>query len=488
MIRSMTGFGKAERLAPNKKFSVEIRSLNSKQLDLSIKMPSAYRSLEPEIRTLATKALQRGKVEIFVTAESTAVETSAHINKEQFRAYVRQLSDALTYAGMEASFDAMMQSVLRMPDVVSTPNETVPEEEHAALLAAAEEAVARLDDFRLQEGATLIADLLRRVDKIEGYKEEVVPYEKARTETIKARIRENLAQLDVEVDSNRLEQEMIFYLEKLDITEEKVRLQNHCRYFREVAADEETPGRKLGFIAQEMGREINTMGSKANQSNIQILVVKMKDELEKSKSRYSISYSEPSEAGLNIRPHGKTHHLFGSERFGQDNHRARAAPADSAAGILDLGHFARTARHGARRRGLLFPLARRIPSGGRRRAFRRMGGGLCRHLLRHAAQRTRPHLGERAYHSVRRRRAGRINLKRIFGADACSVFIMPPSIEELERRLELRGTDAPEVIAKRVAKAEFELTKAPEFDHVVVNDVLDTAVAEVERIVRDFLS
>ena len=267
MIRSMTGFGKAERLAPNKKFSVEIRSLNSKQLDLSIKMPSAYRSLEPEIRTLATKALQRGKVEIFVTAESTAVETSAHINKEQFRAYVRQLSDALTYAGMEASFDAMMQSVLRMPDVVSTPNETVPEEEHAALLAAAGEAVAR------------------RVDKIEGYKAEVVPYEKARTETIKARIRENLAQLDVEVDSNRLEQEMIFYLEKLDITEEKVRLQNHCRYFREVAADEETPGRKLGFIAQEMGREINTMGSKANESNIQILVVKMKDELEKIKEQ-----------------------------------------------------------------------------------------------------------------------------------------------------------------------------------------------------------
>ena len=186
---------------------------------------------------------------------------------------------------MEASFDAMMQSVLRMPDVVSTPNETISEEEHAALLAAAGEAVARLDDFRLQEGATLIADLLRRVDKIEGYKEEVVPYEKARTETIKARIRENLAQLDVEVDSNRLEQEMIFYLEKLDITEEKVRLQNHCRYFREVAADEETPGRKLGFIAQEMGREINTMGSKANESNIQILVVKMKDELEKIKEQ-----------------------------------------------------------------------------------------------------------------------------------------------------------------------------------------------------------
>lgn len=285
MIKSMTGFGKAESLVPNRKFTVEIRSLNSKQLDLSIKLPSVYRSLEPELRALATRTLQRGKVEVFVTVENTAVETSAHINKEQFRAYVRQLSDALTYAGMDASFDAMMQAVLRMPDVVSAPNETVPEEEHAALLAAAEKAIARLDEFRLQEGAVLIADLLRRVDRIEACKEEVVPYEKARTETIKARIRESLAQLKVAADPNRLEQEMIFYLEKLDITEEKVRLRNHCAYFREVAAGEETPGRKLGFIAQEMGREINTMGSKANDSNIQILVVKMKDELEKIKEQ-----------------------------------------------------------------------------------------------------------------------------------------------------------------------------------------------------------
>ncbi len=285
MIKSMTGFGKAESLVPNRKFTVEIRSLNSKQLDLSIKLPSVYRSLEPELRALATRTLQRGKVEVFVTVENTAVETSAHINKEQFRAYVRQLSDALTYAGMDASFDAMMQAVLRMPDVVSAPNETVPEEEHAALLAAAEKAIARLDEFRLQEGAVLIADLLRRVDRIEACKEEVVPYEKARTETIKARIREGLAQPKAAADPNRLEQEMIFYLEKLDITEEKVRLRNHCAYFREVAAGEETPGRKLGFIAQEMGREINTMGSKANDSDIQILVVKMKDELEKIKEQ-----------------------------------------------------------------------------------------------------------------------------------------------------------------------------------------------------------
>ena len=285
MVKSMTGFGKGEAALRNKKITVEIRSLNSKQLDLSLRLPAVYRQSEYEIRNLIARTIQRGKVDVFVTVESQAVETSARINREVFREYLRQMNDTLSFSGIDAGYDAILPVIMRLPDVVATEAEAISEEEHAALLAAAEEAVARLDDFRLQEGATLIADLLRRVDKIEGYKEEVVPYEKARTETIKARIRENLAQLDVEVDSNRLEQEMIFYLEKLDITEEKVRLQNHCRYFREVAADEETPGRKLGFIAQEMGREINTMGSKANQSNIQILVVKMKDELEKIKEQ-----------------------------------------------------------------------------------------------------------------------------------------------------------------------------------------------------------
>ena len=285
MIKSMTGFGKAEKLLPNKKLTVEIRSLNSKQLDLSIKAPSLYRAFEPEIRAAVSQRLQRGKVEVFVSVENTTVETSAHINKEQFRAYARQLSDVLTYSGMDASFDAIMQSVLRMPDVVTSSDEAVTDEERTALSEAVSAAVERLDAFRTQEGAILIADLLRRVDRIETYKEEVAPYEKARTETIKARIRENLSQLKTDIDSNRLEQEMIFYLEKLDITEEKVRLTNHCRYFREVASEEEAPGRKLGFIAQEMGREINTMGSKANETNIQILAVKMKDELEKIKEQ-----------------------------------------------------------------------------------------------------------------------------------------------------------------------------------------------------------
>ena len=468
MIRSMTGFGKAERLAPNKKFSVEIRSLNSKQLDLSIKMPSAYRSLEPEIRTLATKALQRGKVEIFVTAESTAVETSAHINKEQFRAYVRQLSDALTYAGMEASFDAMMQSVLRMPDVVSTPNETVPEEEHAALLAAAGEAVARLDDFRLQEGATLIADLLRRVDKIEGYKEEVVPYEKARTETIKARIRENLAQLDVEVDSNRLEQEMIFYLEKLDITDARAQTRFHRsgdgarnQYDGLEGQREQHPDSR--------GKDEGRARKNQRASTQHFIAVNPKQSLISGLMGKLIIFSAPSGSGkttivrellrripqLEFSISATSRAPRGTERDGVDYY------------FLSPDEF------------------RRAVDEERFVEWEEVYAGTCYGTLRSELDRIWGK-GHTILFDVDV--LGGINLKRIFGADACSVFIMPPSIEELERRLELRGTDAPEVIAKRVAKAEFELTKAPEFDHVVVNDVLDTAVAEVERIVRDFLS
>ena len=285
MIKSMTGFGKGEATFQNKKITVEIRSLNSKQLDLNLRLPSVYRQSEYELRTLIARTVQRGKVDVFVNVESQRVETPARINRELFREYLRQMNDTLAYAGIDADYDTLVPAILRMPEVVSAESETVSAEEHAALLSAAEAAAAHLDAFRAQEGAILIADLLRRVDLIEQYKEEVIPFEQARTQTIRARILDNLAQLKVDVDSNRLEQEMIFYLEKLDITEEKVRLTNHCRYFREVAAGEEGVGRKLGFIAQEMGREINTMGSKANETTIQILVVKMKGELEKIKEQ-----------------------------------------------------------------------------------------------------------------------------------------------------------------------------------------------------------
>ena len=285
MIKSMTGFGKAEALCENKKIVAEIRSLNSKQLDLSVKMPALYREAEFEIRNIVNKGVQRGKVELYISVESTEVTTAATIDKRLFRAYLCQLNDALTYSGIDASYDALVPAIVKMPNVLATESVAVSDEERAALLKAVSEAVERLNAFREQEGAVLIADLLGRVERIEEYKNAVTPFEKARTEAIRNRIRENIEKLQVEVDNNRLEQEMIFYIEKLDITEEKVRLQNHCKYFREVAANEESAGRKLGFIAQEMGREINTMGSKANDADMQVLVVKMKDELEKIKEQ-----------------------------------------------------------------------------------------------------------------------------------------------------------------------------------------------------------
>lgn len=281
----MTGFGKGEASAKDKRFRVELRSLNSKQLDLSVKLPNKYRAAEAEVRNIITQQLQRGKVDCFVSVESLATETSTHINSEAFRAYAEQLRKVCRDNNIASDDAALLQSVLRMPDVVTAEESEVSDEELRAITDATRAAAAQLDAFRCQEGAILIADLLRRIDLISEYRREVEPFETARVDVIKNRIRENIEKLSVEVDNNRLEQEMIFYIEKLDITEEKVRLDNHCNYFREVAAEEEAAGRKLGFIAQEMGREINTLGSKSNEANMQRLVVKMKDELEKIKEQ-----------------------------------------------------------------------------------------------------------------------------------------------------------------------------------------------------------
>jgi uncharacterized protein (TIGR00255 family) len=281
----MTGFGKGEAICGDRKFRVELRSLNSKQLDLSVKLPSKYRAAEAEVRNIVTRELQRGKVDCYVSFESTVAETSSHINREAFKAYAKELREVCAENAVIADSEYFLNAILRMPDVVTNEEHEVSDDEIAAIIEATRLAANELDAFRVQEGAILIADLLKRIDLIEQYRHEVEPFEKARVETIKSRIRENVEKMQLEVDNNRLEQEMIFYIEKLDITEEKVRLDNHCNYFREVARDEEAPGRKLGFIAQELGREINTMGSKSNEANMQRLVVKMKDELEKIKEQ-----------------------------------------------------------------------------------------------------------------------------------------------------------------------------------------------------------
>ena len=285
MQKSMTGFGKAEVVINGKTITAEIRSLNSKQLDLGLRLPAAYRELENDIRSLAAKQVVRGKVDLSISVVTTEVATASRIDKPLFAAYIKQMNEALAYAGVEVDYEAIIPVVMKMPNVIQADTADASDDEKKAVMAAVEGAIDKLDAFRKQEGAILIADLLRRVDLIEQMRNEIIPFEAARTEAVRQRIREGIEKLGVEVDNNRLEQEMIFYIEKLDITEEKVRLENHCKYFREVANNEEQAGRKLGFIAQEMGREINTTGSKANQHDIQKLVVKMKDELEKIKEQ-----------------------------------------------------------------------------------------------------------------------------------------------------------------------------------------------------------
>ena len=285
----MTGYGKAEAVLDHKKITVEIRSLNRKQLDLTVKVPAVYRQSEYEIRNRIGKRLQRGKIDAYVSYEITGDSVPVNIDRKTFTAYFGQIREIAAENGIDwngSALDAaVVPAVLRLPEVIQNDQQTVSEAETQALKRCVEEAVDHMEQFRIQEGAILIADLLRRIDRIEQLKEEIVPFEKARAETIKTRIRENIESLGIPFDANRLEQEMIYYIEKLDITEEKVRLQNHCKYFREVARGEEAPGRKLGFIAQELGREINTLGSKANEATIQKKVVEMKDELEKIKEQ-----------------------------------------------------------------------------------------------------------------------------------------------------------------------------------------------------------
>lgn len=290
MIKSMTGYGKAEATVSNRKITVEIRSLNSKQLDLSIKLPAAYRPFEYDIRALTQQRMLRGKADMFISVELTEGQTAVTIDPQAFGAHYRAMTEICRSNGIAISDPtvnaALVQSIMRMPDVVSSDQSEISEQEQQALMQCVTEALDRLDAFRIQEGRTLIADMLNRVDKIKASISEIEPFESSRIDSIRARILDGLASIGVEAnDNSRLEQEMIFYLEKLDITEEKVRLANHCKYFHEVAEGEEAPGRKLGFIAQEMGREINTLGSKANNCDIQRIVVHMKDELEKIKEQ-----------------------------------------------------------------------------------------------------------------------------------------------------------------------------------------------------------
>ena len=295
MIFSMTGYGKAEKqVANNKKLIVEVRSLNSKSVDLNVRIAPQLRSKELEIRTLIGQRLERGKIDLSIyyqdAAQSEEAASYTPINREVFAYYYKELTDLQKELGWANNQD-IVSAILRMPDVtkIQETNE-ISDEEWAVVLQTIEEAISQFNAFRKQEGASLYQMFCDKLDTIATLLAEVEPYEQSRIEKIKARIEANLEQLSAAtqqaIDHNRLEQEMIFYLEKLDITEEKVRLTNHLKYFRETMDSEGAGvGKKLGFIAQEMGREINTLGSKSNQSEMQIIVVKMKDILEQIKEQ-----------------------------------------------------------------------------------------------------------------------------------------------------------------------------------------------------------
>lgn len=287
-MQSMTGFGKAVSEFSNKKVVIEVKSLNSKQLDLYTKINYFYRSKELEIRNLVQQELGRGKVELSLMVDQVSeAAAGVQINKVAFNNYVNQIKEISEESGVALPND-WFTVVMRMPEVLKAEqNEELSDEEWEQTLCAIKEALKALNEFRSQEGEGLKKFFIERIDTIRGYLAEVPNYEKARIDKIKARLEENLAALEekVSLDSGRLEQEMIFYIEKLDISEEKQRLAKHLDYFIETMEKEPACGKKLGFIAQEMGREINTLGSKSNCSELQVLVVNMKDELEKIKEQ-----------------------------------------------------------------------------------------------------------------------------------------------------------------------------------------------------------
>lgn len=284
MIRSMTGFGRAEGVVHDRKVTVEVRSLNSKQLDLFLKLPSILRERENDIRQRVGEQVVRGKAEVFIGSEGLHTAKRTTFDSELVRAYYDELKAMRDRVDPQATTDLFAQ-VLRLPDVVNTPTERLSDEEWAAVFVLVDQAVLAFGAFRAAEGERLRTELSARVGNISRLLGDVEGADQARSDRTRERLLGKLTELGTKVDMDRFEQELIFYLEKMDMTEEKVRLRSHCAYFHETMGHAEPQGRKLGFIAQEMGREINTLGSKANDAAIQQMVVLMKDELEKVKEQ-----------------------------------------------------------------------------------------------------------------------------------------------------------------------------------------------------------
>ncbi|WP_430814688.1 YicC/YloC family endoribonuclease [Carboxylicivirga sp. RSCT41] len=286
MIQSMTGYGKSVCELPNKKISIEIKSLNSKQLDLNTRLPNLYREKEIEVRSLLGKRLSRGKIDLSFYVEAATSDKITKVNQQVIANYHEQLKTIASNLGLDNSTD-YLKVIMPLPDTVKVELAELDEEEWKAITVTLKDAIKDITEFRRSEGMALESDIKDRIKMIGDLLNEVPKYESQRIDKIKNRIRENLEELGQsnKIDENRFEQEIIFYLEKLDVTEEKVRLSNHLNYFMETIESNEPVGKKLGFITQEIGREINTLGSKANDADLQKIVIRMKDELEKIKEQ-----------------------------------------------------------------------------------------------------------------------------------------------------------------------------------------------------------
>ena len=280
MIQSMTGFGKHVVQLPTKKITVEIKSLNSKSIDLNARMPSAYREKELEIRKLIANSLQRGKVDFSLYVELTGDETSAQVNEIAVKQYMKQLKSIADGDDLR-----LLEMALRFPDAMRTDKEDIDDEEYVTILEALDGALLEINKFRSEEGSVLEKDFLQRIEVLQQLLKKVMEMDPDRQATVRERLEKAIEDIKTDVDANRFEQELIYYLEKYDITEEKVRLSNHLEYFEKTLQSDDSNGKKLGFISQEIGREINTIGSKANYAPMQQLVVQMKDELEKIKEQ-----------------------------------------------------------------------------------------------------------------------------------------------------------------------------------------------------------
>jgi uncharacterized protein (TIGR00255 family) len=280
MIQSMTGYGKSVIQLPSKKITVEIKSLNSKNLDLNARVPSSYREKELDMRTILAKALVRGKVDFNLFVEITGEATNTEVNETVVKQYIKQLAKVVDGDPVE-----LLKMAIRMPDALKTERDEIDDEEYAEILKAISEALNATTDYRTAEGRVLEDDFLHRISNITTLLDQIVEMDAERIENVRERLRKAVSDLIETVDENRFEQELIYYLEKYDITEEKVRLKNHLDYFTETIGSNDSNGKKLGFISQEIGREINTIGSKANFAPMQQLVVQMKDELEKIKEQ-----------------------------------------------------------------------------------------------------------------------------------------------------------------------------------------------------------